>query len=288
MLFTASLQSPGKCLNDTESVGSSSSSSFNTAYPSFAPPSQLRRVKTVSQLTRWASKRLSRSSLSGITDRTELSERNLNNLELAIITSAGTGPETNGSFDSARPLLRNSTIRASKAINTIAEDSKSWPNQTPEKAQDIRLRDSYSAFCEQFTMSGPQRPKRKFDISMDTCEKEEEILNDGHPRVGYSDLLSDDQKKTMPECQQIVSKATSSIVLDRTSSLESICLDQDITPSIIHPQPPPQIMTPLIYRDMQQAALKCKLARRKKLMGPLRSLFSKAQPFRAHRLDIET
>ncbi|KAJ5661868.1 uncharacterized protein N7477_009484 [Penicillium maclennaniae] len=271
MLFTASLQSPGKCPKDNESVGSSSSSSFNIAYPSFAPPSQLRRVKTVSQLTRWSS-----------------AKKNLNNLELAINTSAGTGPETNGSFDSARPLLRNSTTRASKAINTIAEDLKSSPNQTPEKAQDIRLRDSYSAFCEQFTMSGPQRPKRKFDISMDTCEKEEEILIDGYPRVGYSDSPSDDQKKAIPECQQTVSKATSSIVLDRTRSLESICLGQNITPSIIHPQPPPQIMTPLIYRDMQQAALKCKPAKRKKLLGPLRSLFSKAQPFRAHRLDIET
>ena len=290
MSFTASLCSPDHCLDDNASVGSSSGSrsSFTTTYPSFASPPQLRRVKTVSQLTRWASKRLSRSSLRGMTDRTELSEKNLNSLNLAIITSAEDTSETNRSFNSARPLLPELPTSASKAINTIAEDPESSPDQTPEKAQDIRLRDSYSAFCEQFTMSGPQRPKRKFDISLGMRETEEEHPANAQPRVDCSDSPSSDQKETVAEDQQNGSKVLNRIILDRTRSFENFHFGQDNTRTIIHPRPPPQIMTPLVYQDMQRAALERKLARRQKILGPWRSLFSKRQPFRGHRLDVET
>ncbi|KAJ5136728.1 hypothetical protein N7448_005282 [Penicillium atrosanguineum] len=288
MSYTACLHSPDHCLNDNVSVGSSSSSSFTTAYPSLGPSLQLRRVKTVSQLTRWASKRLSRSSLRGIADGTELSEKNLNNLNLAITTSADNTSETNESFNSARRLLPKSPTRASKAINTIAEDLESSPDQTPEKAQDIRLRDSYSAFCEQFTTSGPQRPKRKFDISMDMLEAEQDYLADAQPRVGCTDSSNNDQKEPAPEDQQIGSKALNGIIQDRTRSYENIYFGQDNTPAIIHPRPPPHIMTPLVYQDMQRVALERKLARRQKVLGPIRSLFSKGQPLRGQRLDIET
>lgn len=288
MSFTASLCRPGHRLDDNASVGSSSSSSFTTAYPSLAPPPQLRRAKTVSQLTRWASKRLSRSSLRGMTDRTELSEKNLNNLNLAITTSADNTSETNKSFDSARPLLPNSPTRASKTINTIAEDPESLPDQTPEKAQDIRLRDSYSVFCEQFTMSGPQRPKRKFDMTMGMREIEGEHLANAHSGVECSDSPSNGQKETVPKDQHTHSKVRNRSMLDRPRSFENFHFGENNTPSIIYPRPPPQIMTPLVYQGMQRDALERKLARRQKILGPLRSLFSKGQPFRGHRLDIET
>jgi hypothetical protein len=199
---------------------------------------------------------------------------------------------TNGSFSSAQPLLPTSPIRASRVFNTIEEDSESSPEHTPEKAQDTRIRDSYAAFCEQFTMSGPQTPIRKFDLSMGMGETHTDHLADpqSQSKLDMINLPSNDQMETVSDEQQIeIENDTLNMnVKDRAMSFESISLRGDDTPSIIQPRPPPQIMTPLVYWNLQREALERKLARREKVLGRLRSLFSKGQPFRGHRVKMET
>lgn len=285
MSLNESPRIPDHRLDDNASISSSSSSSHSPAEPSIrAHPPQIRRVKTVSQLTRWVSKRMSRSSLDVIASGNELSEKNLNDLNLATIMSVGDFAETHSSLNSAKPLLPTSPA---KPIDTIQESSaETSPEQLPANAREVRLRKSYAAFCEEFTLSGPQRPKRKFDISMGMRETDEEYINDALPRI-HTTTDSPGERRVF-ENQPIDHKAPNESTEDCATLYEGNFLTQEDIPSIIYPRPPPQIMTPRVYQDMQRATRERKLARRQRILGPLRSLFSKGQPLRGHRLDIES
>lgn len=276
-------RTPDHRLDDNASISSSSSSSYSTAQFSIrAHPPQIRRVKTVSQLTRWVSKRISRSSLDAIASGNELSEKNLNDLNLATIMSVDDPAETHRSLNFVKPLLPTLPT-----IDTIQESSaETSPEQSPANAREVRLRQSYAAFCEEFTLSGPQRPKRKFDISMGMGETDEEYINDARPRIDTTAELP--TERTVFEDKLVDHKAPNGSAEDFMTLYESNLLAQEGIPSIIYPRPPPQVMTPRVYQDMQRATGERKLARRQRILGPLRSLFSKGQPLREHRLDIES
>jgi hypothetical protein len=225
---------------------------------------------------------MSRSSLDGHACGTELSEKNLNDLNLAIIMGVDDASESNVCSNSVKPLLSTSH---NKTFDTIQEHSaETSPESTPEKAQEVRLRKSYAAFCEEFTLSGPPRPKRKFDISMGMGETEDEYTNDTQPRIVAKKSPSE---QLLSENQPVEHKVMNGSAQDTTILYESNFPTPEDTASFSYLRPPPQIMTPSVYQDMQRATRERKLARRQRVLGALRSFFSKGQPLRGHRLDIE-
>lgn len=107
-------------------------------------------------------------------------------------------------------------------------------------------------------------------------------------RLDMINLPSNDQVGPVSDEQQIENETLDMSVRDGAMSYDSTSLREDDTPSTIHPRPPPQVMTPLVYWDLQREALERKMARREKVLGRLRSLFPKGQPLRGHRVDMES
>ncbi|KAJ5216215.1 uncharacterized protein N7498_002622 [Penicillium cinerascens] len=284
MSLNESPRIPDHRLDNNASIRSSYSSSYSTVQPSIrGPPPQIRRVKTVSQLTRWVSKRMSRSSLDVIASGNELSKKNLNDLNLATTMSVGDLAEAHGSLNSVKPLLPTAPA---KTIDTIQNSSaETSSEQSPENAREILLRKSYAAFCEEFTLSGPQRPKRKFDISMGIGETDEAYTNDAQPRIDTT--MDSPGDRTVVEDKAIDYKAPNGSAEGSATLYESNFLTDEDIPSILYPQPPPQIMTPRVYQEMQRATRERQLARRQRILGPLRSLFSERQSLPGHQLDMK-
>lgn len=308
-------------ISDNASFITTSTSSFSTAQQAKQhPPRQLRRVKTMRQLTRWVSQKIARPSLNGSTCGNELSEKNLN-----LVTA---GDEESSGQDPSSPEKPSLVPDQTKAIETIKEDlEEAEPEPEPEreleKVKEIRLRRSYAAFCEEFTLSGPQQPKRRFDISMDISEgpEAEEQLDavqsaycprdTGESRERpLSISMQSESQQVRPQSQtrdparvHIMSRRSPK-ASDRTfagntcsstpghdvqveknnADMESI---NSQIPSTTHPRPPPQVLTPSVYKEMQRARQERKRARGQKFWEPLRSLFSRSQPLRGHRVELE-
>lgn len=304
-------------IHDNACSISHSTSSFSTR-PQFKqhPPRQLRRVKTMTQLTRWVTQKISRQSLKTSASGNELSEKNLNDLDM-ITTVVGEQDSSSAEHSSQeKPSL---VPAQTKVIETIQEDleeaeSEMASRPDPETVKEIRLRRSYAAFCEEFTLSGPQQPKRKFEVSMGIDGLEERKQFDPlksvpcptdtgklleRPPATATQSNSELPRRQTPTSSRespkapeittaehtnlspIISEAQTSDKKAGTRSIESRIA------STSHPQPPPQVLTPSIYQDMQRARQERKRVRRQKIWEPIRSLFSRSQSLRGHRVELE-
>lgn len=290
--------------SDNESI-QSPSTTFSTAYQSIHPhPRPLRRKNTVTQLTRWVSKRISRSSPTDNVGGNELSEQNLKELNKAINTEAESHAlgETNTDSDIA------SFVKERKAtFATISEiEVEQSPKSHLERERELRVRRSYAAFCEDFTLSGSSGPKRIFHMTMgmDDCAEEEDqqtrsphtnSILESQPSSGEALPLEHDQlrngnpfqlstKAPEHECLEPVSPHGEKI--SETMDLQQKAADDENnnwksqTPPTHYPYPPSAIMTPAVYEEMQRATRERKRARKQKLLGPFRELFLKVQPLR--------
>lgn len=266
----------------------------------------------MTQITRWVSKQISRSSLVDSTSGNELSEKNLNDLNMAAIQS-----ECDDSSPVDHPRTEKSlpVTAQAKVIETIQEDvEKTRPEGDLEQLRELRLRKSYAAFCEEFTVSGPRQPMRPFDISMGLKENTEtDRLMEG----GQSELSWNDNAKPM-DASDICLEQSLQNSRNRTQTKEppihipllpvnlktpdmktpqqlEMLLPDTVAPhmdaqiaSSPHSRPPPQIMTPSVYKEMQRFTRERKRARRSRFWEPFRSLFSKSLPLRGHRCEIES
>lgn len=303
--------------HDNASSISHTTASFSTR-PQFKqhPPRQLRRVKTMTQLTRWVTQKVSRHSLKNSTSGNKLSEKNLNDLDMITTVVGDQGDSGPDNSAQEKPAL---VPGQAKVIETIQEDledagSEKASAPDPEAVKEIRLRRSYAAFCEEFTLSGPQQPKRRFEVSMgieDPKEKKEidtvqsvQCLTDTGKVLERPPATALQSSSELPQRQTPTSLRESPKVPDVTTAehthsspitneaqmeakneaLKSI--DSQVA-STSHPQPPPQVLTPSIYQDMQHARQERKRGRREKFWGPLRSLFSRSQSLRGHRVELE-
>lgn len=287
--------------SDNESLDSTTTTSFSTAFQSIhAPPLQLRRKKTVTQLTRWVSKRISRSSMTDAIRGNELSEQNLNQLNNAINTEADGHTADKTNTDSSTASFVKEHKRTFERIDVIFEDPIPKPNL--ERERELRVRRSYAAFCEDFISSGPVSPKRVFDMTMrmDDCtevvEQMEGLNSDpmleSQPISGGAMPLERDELSTpasfpltsrMSETESTRTTCHPQKTEQRTiaATKRSLDKDEDFKPEspFTHcPPPPPLIMTPSVYKDMQRATRERKRARKHKLLGPFRTLFLKAPP----------
>lgn len=286
---------------DNESIHSTTTTSFSTAYQSIhPPPRQVPRQKTVTQLTRWVSKKVSRSSMRDVPRGSQLSEQNLRQLNKAI------NAETEGHFleKASTESGTASFIKEQKRtfatigeINEINEEEYAKPN--PEKERESRVRRSYAAFCEDFTLSGFPGPKRMFDMTMgmDDCAEETKQLYPSN-----TDPTSKSQSKSVGamliEHRHTIQPSfpLSSIISEHESiqtvysghTMEQVTTDsmkrslngktEELEPqlpftSYLHPPSP--IMTPSVYKEMHRATRERKRTRKQKFLGPLRSLFLK-------------
>lgn len=301
-------------IHDNTSSISHTTSSFST-HPQFKqhPPRQLRRVKTMTQLTRWVSQKISRPSLKNSASGNELSEKNLNDLEtITTVVGEQDSPGPEQSTHEKPSLVNNQT----KAIETIQEDleegeSAKHSAPDPETTKEIRLRRSYAAFCEEFTLSGPQQPKRRFEVSMDTKSPENARQSDAvqpaHCPMDTSTALekplaiaiqpnselsqrepsTSSQETPRTSTANTTGSASSPINQETQSKEPKVTMQSTEKQSTSHPRPPPQVLTPSIYRDMQRARQERRRARRQRVWGPLRSLFSRSQSLRGHRVELE-
>lgn len=300
-------------IKDNASFTSRSSSTHSTVQHSIkTPPRQLRRVKTMTQITRWVSKRISRSSLVDSISENALSEKNLNDLNMATIQSECDDSSTRDHQRAEKSLPVNAQA---KVIETIQEDvEETRPEGDLEQVRELRLRKSYAAFCEEFTLSGSRQARRTFDILMGLKENTE---TDGLMEGGQSEPTLNDTAKPMyasdicPERSLQDSRMTTQTKeppihtamlpanrktpdMKAPQQLEMLLpdivaprMDTQLS-SIPHPRPPPQIMTPSVYKEMQRATRERKRARRQRLWEPVRSFFSKSLPLRGHRCEIES
>ncbi|OGE50206.1 hypothetical protein PENARI_c018G03563 [Penicillium arizonense] len=141
-------------VNDNASF--TSSTTFSTQ-DSEQSPRPLRRRNTVTQLTRRVSKRISQSILRVGVQEHQLSEKNLKDLNEATHVDALGSPGSYLPDQSHEP----------KVYEPIHEDIEEEVHSVDvEAARDMRLQESYAAFCRDFTMSGKPTVNRKFDLNM--------------------------------------------------------------------------------------------------------------------------
>ncbi|KAJ5354546.1 hypothetical protein N7541_005590 [Penicillium brevicompactum] len=286
-------------VNDDASFASSDT--FSTKN-STEPVRQLSRRKTVSQLTRKVSKRISQSILGGAQPH-PLSERNLKALDDASVSD----PYTRRSSDHQLP--------DAKVYEPIHEDEEEECASVDVEAQkEARLHASYATFCQNFTMSGSTRMSRQFDLTMET-----EAANDSDQSPAYHTFESlhsptskwpgyitvysksgptadafpisslgnvdppvsqlTDQKKNSHDC----SRPDTPIYEDNLSKEHP---SFEMSRQSDYPQPPPEIMTPDVYMDMQREERERKAARRQRLLNPFRSWFMSSQSSWTRRYEV--
>lgn len=270
----------------------------------------------MTQLTRWVTQKVSRHSLKISTSGNELSEKNLNDLDMITNVVGDQGDADPDHSAREKPSL---VPGQTKMIETIQEDleetgSGKALDPNPEAVKEIRLRRSYAAFCEEFTLSGPQKSKRRFEISMGVEgpkeEKKIDTVQSAHCPGDTGKILERPPATAswssceLPERQNPTSlrespKAPDVATAEYTHSSpiinaakmeakdESLKGVESQVASTSHPQPPPQVLTPSIYQDMQHARQERKRERRQKFWGPFRSLFSRSQPLQGHRVELE-
>ncbi|KAF7734466.1 Uncharacterized protein PECH_007984 [Penicillium ucsense] len=186
--------------NDNESIRSSESNhSFSTACRSIPPAGQLRRRRTVTQLTRWVSKRMSRSSMPALGQSIELTETNIRALDATVEThsdrslpqlQAHSDPQSHSQsqtqyahsphhqflpYTPPSPTFDSKTQHPDfphHSIEGIPQRRQSKRVQR-DREREKRVRRSYAEFCEDFTLSGPIGPIKEYDMTMDLTEHEE-------------------------------------------------------------------------------------------------------------------
>ncbi|KAJ5669486.1 hypothetical protein N7462_010556 [Penicillium macrosclerotiorum] len=285
---------------DSSVYSDSTTSSFFTAYQSDQILHRpLRRQRTVTQLTRWVSKRISRSSVS-TREGDVLSEKNLNKLNNAIRADGKEETdvtEHTSSCDTTLVERRKSTIEAS-------EEKPENPIQSsdPDQETQLCLRQSYAAFCEDFTLSGPSCPKRIYDMTMGMEEgagwEEKGNIEEGENERSTTFNTEKKENCQYGPSQSSMSKSylklgrgealikSSSLAPDPTGKQNAGFTTHDtkepdvqqseiVNRSANHPRPPSQIMTPSTYKEMHRAARERKIARREKSWGIFYSILSK-------------
>lgn len=303
-------------INDDASFVSSSAASFTLAQQTFRVSSRpLRRQKTVRQLRRWVSKRMSRSFDCEAHEGNELSEKNLNHYHRAAWMCEGNDTHVDQPSTPAQPP-RN--VRSTQ-IGAIAEMSDDEGPRMKPQDTDTHLQMSYVAFCHRFTLSGSPETKRPFSLMADTedepCVEEHMAITPSAPSSSTKEfsttptLISDPQSNyPHGQNQASTSPAATKDPDPRTDQPFIPCTDvrshaQDPGPRAVlaeqktpdlhsqlspphYLQPPPQVMTPLVYMEHQRAARERKRLGRQKLLGPLRFLFIKGGFYEGRRYEV--
>ncbi|CAG7935042.1 unnamed protein product [Penicillium nalgiovense] len=294
-------------VNDNASFASSDS--FSTQDSREQPRHSLRRRNTVSQLTRRVSKRISQTILRARVQEHAPSEKSLKDFNDA--------PDID-----PHNLCSPAHQHEVKIYNHIYENiEEECPILNVEEARDMRLRQSYATFCENFTLSGTTSTRRRFDLSMGT-EWAEEHTQSSHtdPTLENNDTPAFSGSHACPNHITVHSKPRPSTVafpiscpstdlddtpisysetVERPSSerpvtetskdevyMNRISSSSEITPKSNYPQPPPHIITPTVWMDMQRDGQERKAARRQKLLNPFRSWFMTSQPSWGRRHEV--
>ncbi|KAJ6073135.1 hypothetical protein N7467_011220 [Penicillium canescens] len=302
-------------VNDNASF--TSSTTFSTQ-DSEQSPRPLRRRNTVTQLTRRVSKRISQSILRVGVQEHQLSEKNLKDLNEATHVDALGSPGSYLPDQSHEP----------KVYEPIHEDIEEEIHSVDvEAARDMRLQESYAAFCRDFTMSGKPTVNRKFDLNM-RMEEASEVhqqprANSTHSNDrsgldlphGLSDHrmnITGSQPRPRPNSvaypisctsmhqdmyMQTPQSATTREPPLRWPELAPSKFEPDHNrygsgfqiphnPNPNYPQPPPRIITPTVWMDMQQTERERKEARRSRLLAPFRSWFMTSPPWWGRRYEV--
>ncbi|KAJ5550528.1 hypothetical protein N7535_001529 [Penicillium sp. DV-2018c] len=301
-------------VNDNASFASSDT--FSTRGSTEQPRPELRRKKsTVVQLTRKVSKRISQSILrTGPPDRelTQLSERNLRDLNNATHTE---------SHITRAPERQLHGVDLRGAIYEEMEEE--CPPVDVEAVREMRIHESYAAFCHNFTLSGNTRRSRRFDLSMGLGRSSENIQSAPTPqRSETKDISESSQYHTNIDPTSVhpwprptaavfpisdtsiernIAPTPSSITPERRSSKwpESIPSEPnaeddftgirssfDINRTPNYPRPPPQVITPTAWMDQQRKEQNRKAARRQRIFDPFRSWFLAGQPSWGRRYEV--
>ncbi|CAG7928201.1 unnamed protein product [Penicillium olsonii] len=291
-------------VNDDASFASSDT--FSTQDSAESAP-QLSRRNTVSQLTRKVSKRISQSILGG-GQHHDLSEKNLKALENTTVSDR---------YNPHSPDRQFYDIKLQDAIHEDVEED--FPSIDMEAQREARLHESYAIFCQSFTMSGPTRTSRQFDLSMGTetangnepCgTKPAPAYNAFEPLhsptsrwTGHTTIYSEpgptadafpisspgnihtptSQSKEYKKNSHDCSRPDTPIYEDNLSRQHA---GLETPRSAIYPQPPPQIITPDVYKDIQREERERKAARRQKLLNPFRSWFLSAPTTWTRRCEV--
>ncbi|KAK4870863.1 hypothetical protein LT330_000100 [Penicillium expansum] len=295
-------------VNDNASFASSDT--FSTRDSIEQSRHSLRRRNTVSQLTRKVSKRISQKILKAGAQEHVLSARNLKDLNDA----ADIDPH-----NLCSPAHQVHDVKIYDPIHEIIEEE--CPIFDVEAAREMRLHQSYATFCQNFTLSGTTSRSRKFDLSMgtegadehtqsshtdltlknnDTSEfsgshaSPEHITVHSRPRpntvtfpISYPSTDLDD---TPIPHSATVKNTSSELPVTETPKVDDdfdrISSSFEITPSSNYPQPPPRIITPTVWMDMQRNERERKAARRQRLLNPFRSWFMTSQPLSGQRYEV--
>jgi hypothetical protein len=292
-------------VNDNASFASSDT--FSTQDSIERPRHSLRRRNTVSQLTRRVSKRISQTILRARVQEHALSEKNLKDLNDATDINP---------HNLCSPAHQPHEVKIYNSIHEKTEEE--CPVLRVEEAKEIRLHQSYATFCENFTLSGTTSTRRRFDLSMGT-EWAEEHTQSSHtdPTLKNNDTPAFSGSHACPKHITVHSKprpstvafpiscpsadlndtpippsaaAENSLELPVTSASkveEDLSkISSDIAPKSNYPQPPPHIITPTVWMDMQRDKQECKAARRQKLLNPFRLWFITSQPSWGRRHEV--
>ncbi|KAJ5468264.1 hypothetical protein N7475_006016 [Penicillium sp. IBT 31633x] len=297
-----------RIINDNASFASSDT--FSTRDSRERPPPQLRRRSTVTQLTRKVSKRISQTILRAGVQEHKLSERNLRDLNNATYV------------DSHSPRSPERRFHGVNLHDPICENiEEECPPVDVEAMREMRLQESYVAFCQNFTLSGTSRMSRRFDLSMGMGTAEECVQpspSDTTPEKNDTSAFSG--SRTYPENITVDARPRpnpvafpipcASTVLDNTPTSQSITAEKPIskwpdpdTPKIEedfrgmtssfeitrnsnYPQPPPRIITPAVWMDMRREERERKAARRQTLLNPFRSWFMTSQSSWGRRYNV--
>jgi hypothetical protein len=262
-------------INDNASF--TSSTTFSTQ-DSEQPPRPLRRRNTVTQLTRRVSKRISQSILGVGVQEHQLSEKNLKDLNEEIYSA------------------------------------------DVEAVREMRLQQSYAAFCRDFTMSGKPAVNRTFDLNMarestsevnqlpranSTHDDDRSGCDAPHDLPDHLMEIKGSQPRPRPNSvaypisctsmhqdmyMQVPQPATTREPPLRWPELAPSEVEHDYNRYTSHtsnyPHPPPQIITPTVWMDMQRTERERKEARRSRLLAPFRSWFMISPPSWGRRYEV--
>ncbi|KAF3389114.1 hypothetical protein F1880_003577 [Penicillium rolfsii] len=227
----------------------------------------------------------------------ELSEHNLQQLNNAVHAGSDVHIAEKTETDSGTASFVKEHKRNFEKIDVIFEGR--MPKRNLEKERELRVRRSYAAFCEDFILSGSVGPMKVFDMTMkmDDCTEKmkqmESLSADpmletepisgeamaplGRPPMSshLASTMSGNHSTQTTYHPQETGQGTIEKTTRRLDEIEDSKFESRFTPC---PQPPPLIMTPSVYRDMQRATQEKKRAQKEKLLGPFRKLLCKVQP----------
>lgn len=300
-------------INDNASF--TSSTTFSTQ-DSEQPPRPLRRRNTVTQLTRRVSKRISQSILRVGVQEHQLSEKNLKDLNEATQVDAPASPGSYLPDQSHEP----------KVYKPIHEDIEEEIHSVDvEAASDMRLQESYAAFCRDFTMSGKPTVNRKFDLNMGVEQASEVNQQPGANSTHSNDRSELDSPHELSDGRMNITGSqprprpnSVAYPISCTSMHEDIYLQTpqsattrepplqwpELAPSKVehdhnrygsgfqiphnsnYLQPPPRIITPTVWMGMKRTERERKEARRSRLLAPFRSWFLTSPPLWGRRYEV--